>query len=521
MSHWRKWFWIAVCASLLVRLLIAAALPLSNDEAYHWLWTVYPSAGYYDHPGLFAYVLWPFTALLGHDSEWVIRIPSLIAGTLTPIAVFKLCKDLSGQLGHEAIDSERRAAQAGMLATCLPIFFVMGMYHTGDASVVCVWAWSLVYANRALHHTNAAWPHWLLLGICTGLGLQAKYLFFMFVPLFGAYLLCVPSTRHWALKPHPYIALLIGLLIFSPNLYWNMQNGWATFEFNFAKRHDKVFEIKHVTEFLFGTLLIGITPGLCIYGLITYGKQLRPTARPVIFFLATFSLLPIAYFLYRSFGQRVGFHWPTVSYVAFCAVAPLYWNPYNVTMTRWWRSAASWSFIPALLLFSIILSLAVLIVAAPQTFLAADKDMHYSERINTEKIGEIYGWRELGEWVNSQQGDNTFLCGPQYGFVAQVSFYTPGNPHVYLWESKRTHGQHFKLIDDFTTLVGKDAVFIAKDMQRIEKKRHELAQHFERLDTDIQTLDIQIGEQTVRQFALLRCYNFNGRTPAHWDSTSD
>lgn len=521
MSHWRKWFWIIVCASLLVRLLIAAALPLSNDEAYHWLWTVYPSAGYYDHPGLFAYVLWPFTFLLGHESEWVIRIPSLIAGTLTPIAVFLLCKDLSQQLAHTPADSERRAAQAGILACCLPIFFVMGMYHTGDASVVCVWAWAMMFANRAIHQTHQGWLNWLLLGMCTGLGFQAKYLFFMFAPLLGFYLLLLPNTRHWALKPHPYFALLVGLLIFSPNIYWNMQNDWATFEFNFAKRHDQAFDIKHITEFIFGTLLIGLTPGLFIYGIITYCKQLRLRTHASIYFLAIFSLIPIAYFLYRSFGQRVGFHWPTVAYVAFCALAPLYWNPYNVTMTRWWRSAAAWTFIPIIILLGVIVSLVVLITTSPQTFIASQDSIHYSKRINSEKIGEIYGWRELGHWVSTYQDENTFLCGPQYGFVAQVSYYTPGHPHVYLWESKRTHGQHFKLIDDFSSLTGKNAVFIAKDAQRIEKKRKELAQHFERIEHEIHTLDIHIGEHAVRQFALLRCYNYKDSTPAHWDSAGD
>ena len=516
MSAWRKWFWIAVCASLLVRLLIAAALPLSNDEAYHWLWTVHLSAGYYDHPGLFAYILWPFTALLGHDSEWVIRIPSLIAGTLTPIALFLLCKDMATKHGHHHADSERRAAQAGMLGLALPIFAVMGMYHTGDASVVCVWAWAMLFAYRSLHAEKQRWHNWLLLGLCTGLGFQAKYLFFMFVPLLGAYILLMPALRHWALKPQPYIALIIGLLIFSPNVYWNMQNDWVTFEFNFAKRHDKVFELKHVIEFLCGTLLIGITPGLFLYGISRYATQLRPNNKQTIYFLACFSLIPIAYFLYRSFGQRVGFHWPAVSYVAFCVLGPLYWNPNNLTMTRWWRSTASWAFIPCVVLSGFVIVVAALITLAPQLFIKSQDSINYSERINSQKIGEIYGWEELGQWVSEQQSDNTFICGPQYGFVAQVSYYTPGHPHVYLWESKRTHGQHFRLLDDFAPLAGQDAIFVAKNSKRLKKKLHELKQHFERVDTEIQTLDIQVGSEVVRQFALVRCYNFSGQTPANW-----
>ena len=114
----------------------------------------------------------------------------------------------------------------------------------------------------------------------------------------------MPSCRQWALRPQPYVALVIGLTIFSPNLYWNAQNDWATFEFNFAKRHDNIFEIKHIAEFLFGTLLIGITPVLCVYGLIYYVKHLQSHSSQAIWFLACFSLLPICYILYRSFGGR-------------------------------------------------------------------------------------------------------------------------------------------------------------------------------------------------------------------------
>ena len=525
MTNWRRWFWIALCSSLLVRLLYAASLPLSNDEAYHWLWTYYPSAGYYDHPGLFAYVLWPFTALLGHDAEWVVRIPSLLAMTLCPCAVYLLARDMARDLQCSPQAIDRCSSQAGLLCMCLPLFAVLGMYHTGDASVICVWAWALLFAYRSLSSADGSWKAWLWLGVCVGLGFQAKYLFFMFVPLFGASIMFLSQFRFWMFRAQPYVALLIGLCIFAPNLYWNMQNDWATFVFNFSARHDKVFELKHVLEFLFGTLAIGISPGLYLYTVNAFAKRLtRPSAQHCWGFLAIFSLIPIAYFLYRSFGQQVGGHWPAVAYVALIVLAPLHWQSRDVTAdskTPLLKQPLFWVYTPAVLILLLVNIVLAAVSIYPNKLIQYKGDIKYSSRINSDKVNDIYGWRDLGAWIDEEHRlfnskAPAFVCGPQYGFVAQLAFYTPSHPHVYLWESSRTHGQHFRLLDDFSVLKGQNALFVAKSPERLDKSLKELSRYFERVAVKKEILDIKIKGKLVRQFALIRCYNYSGEIPDHW-----
>ena len=510
MPQWRKWFWIAVCCSLLMRLLFAAALPLSNDEAYHWLWTMNPSPGYYDHPGLFAYILWPFTALLGNDHEWIIRIPSLISMTLFPIAVYLLAKEICQNTQLDREQTKRCAAQAGILATCIPFFFVMGMYHTGDATVYSVWAWALFAAYRALHSGSNAWLPWLGLGICTGLGLQAKYLFIMFIPILGACILLFSDFRHWALRPQPYVALFIGLLIFSPNLYWNYQHDWATFVFNFSARHDSEFELKHVIEFIFGTLMIGITPGLFIYSIKIYSQHLRPRANPALFFLAMFSLIPICYFLYRSTGQRVGMHWPAVSYIALIALGPVVWQQSGSQMGPFWKRASFWCFSPAIAISLLIMAALTLVSLYPQVLIRYEGDIKYSSRISSDKFNEIFGWEELGAWVAEIKQEDEFLIGPQYGFVAQLSFYTPDNPHVFVWPSGGVHGQHFKMVDDYAALKGKNALFVAKDMKRLRKHRDQINKHFASVAEQPHILEIKQDGKVVRSFVAIRCFGYSG-----------
>lgn len=54
MNQIKKLFWI----SLAVKLLLAALLPLTNDEAYYWVWSQHLQLSYDDHPPFVAWLFW-------------------------------------------------------------------------------------------------------------------------------------------------------------------------------------------------------------------------------------------------------------------------------------------------------------------------------------------------------------------------------------------------------------------------------------------------------------------------------
>ena len=51
------------------------------------------------------------------------------------------------------------------------------------------------------------------------------------IPLGTAYIALRPPMRRWLLRPGPYLALAVGLVTFSPVLFWNASHGWASFLF--------------------------------------------------------------------------------------------------------------------------------------------------------------------------------------------------------------------------------------------------------------------------------------------------
>ncbi len=82
-------YWYALWRALIgLRLVMAAVLPLSADEAYYWLWSKHLAAGYYDHPPAIAFVIRFGTLLLG-DSELGVRLGGVLLSILASWFVWR------------------------------------------------------------------------------------------------------------------------------------------------------------------------------------------------------------------------------------------------------------------------------------------------------------------------------------------------------------------------------------------------------------------------------------------------
>ena len=59
---------VALIALTALRLVLAAILPLSPDEAYYWVWSRDMQPGYLDHPPMVAIFIWLGTAMAGENA---------------------------------------------------------------------------------------------------------------------------------------------------------------------------------------------------------------------------------------------------------------------------------------------------------------------------------------------------------------------------------------------------------------------------------------------------------------------
>src|SRR6185295_16168384 len=87
--------------ALVVRLVVAALVPLHPDEAYYWEWSRHLAAGYFDHPPAIAWFIRGGTLLLG-DTPLGVRLFPVLAGFVAGWAVMRTSATLANPPAGDA-----------------------------------------------------------------------------------------------------------------------------------------------------------------------------------------------------------------------------------------------------------------------------------------------------------------------------------------------------------------------------------------------------------------------------------
>jgi len=214
---WALWL---LGLALLSHLISWFAIGPLQDEAYYWTWTQYPQLSYFDHPPMVAWMMLPFTLLLG-DHIWVIRLPMVLAWLAAAWMIYQTARRL--------YDDPRAGLYALLVWTSLPI--VMGGFHvaTPDTPLVLFTALTYLLFFQALDLGRDR--DWMATGAAAGLALVSKYTAIL-VP--GALFLALLLTRRGRAllaTRGPWLAVAALLVMFLPVVVWNAQNHWVSFLF--------------------------------------------------------------------------------------------------------------------------------------------------------------------------------------------------------------------------------------------------------------------------------------------------
>src|ERR1700716_1048944 len=86
---------VTILALVALRLIAAAWMPLTFDEAYYWMWSKHLAGGYYDHPPMVALVIRLGTLMAG-DTELGVRLVSVLLALPMSFAVYRTAEILFG-----------------------------------------------------------------------------------------------------------------------------------------------------------------------------------------------------------------------------------------------------------------------------------------------------------------------------------------------------------------------------------------------------------------------------------------
>ncbi len=207
-----------------LHLIWALAIGFGNDEAYHTLYAAHPSLSYHDHPPMLAWVQYPGLALLGPSHP-------LLAHRLGFVLLFAGSTVLLARIGTRLYGPS--AGLFAALALNLSGYFgvAASTFVLPDGPLLFFWLLTLDRLLAALDAPDGRLTPWVLVGLAWGAALLSKYQA-IFLPAGMLVALALPGpSRRRLRQPGPYLAVVIGLLVFSPVLYWNATHGWGSFRF--------------------------------------------------------------------------------------------------------------------------------------------------------------------------------------------------------------------------------------------------------------------------------------------------
>ena len=252
-------------------------LGFHTDELYYLTCGWHPALGYVDFPPLVPLLARLETGLLG-VSPWTLRVlPSLLGGFLVA---------LSGLYVRRLGGSVRLQAVALLSAVAAP--FLLGsnwVFQTVTFDqvtwmVAMYWFLCLLLDRRP--------RYWVYLGVTLGIGLEVKYTIVGLIAGIGIAVLLTPSLRNELRTRYPWIAAALALLIWAPNLAWQVVEGFPTLAYLTNHSGSGGGPVTYLIQF--GVYFFFLLP-VWLAGMISLFRspQLRPigiaSAVPLLLFL--------------------------------------------------------------------------------------------------------------------------------------------------------------------------------------------------------------------------------------------
>jgi len=201
-----------------VLLLVAGRYGFHRDELYFLEASRHLDLGYVDQPPLTPLLTGWQAALFGASPAGIRVLPAVAVGAIVILGAV-MAQLFGGGRTAQIIAAAAVATGAGFVA----------MGHLQSTTTYDVLAWTVISA-LVIRLLRGGDPRlWLVVGIVAGIGLQNKHLP---VLLAASLILGLIVARRWDVlrSPWPWLAAILALAIWGPNLVWQAAHGWPQLE---------------------------------------------------------------------------------------------------------------------------------------------------------------------------------------------------------------------------------------------------------------------------------------------------
>jgi hypothetical protein len=390
----------AAAGVIALHLATNGTLGFHTDELYYLDCGHHPAFGYVDFPPVVPLLARLETGLLG-VSPWTLRLlPSLLGGSLVALSGAYV-RRLGGSLWLQAIALLTAIAAPYLLGTNW--VFQTVTFDQVTWMVALYWFLCLVTDRRP--------RYWIYLGITLGIGLEVKYTVAGLIAGIGIAVLLTPSLRVELRTKYPWIAAAIALLIWAPNLTWQVVEGFPTLTYLANHRGGSGGPVTYLIEF--SVYFFFLIP-LWLVGMISLFRS--RTLRPIGIACA----VPLLLFLFVGKSYYAAGTIPVALAQGLMAIS-------RINRPRL-RSGLQIAVVVASVLEFVVFFFLVVPVTPPDRIHAARLDS-----IN-EVFADSVGWDDIANQVTTIYRDlppsersNTVIVSAYYGVPGALQVY--GNPN--------------------------------------------------------------------------------------------
>ena len=462
---------LIVFLRLLLHLLTANRYGIFRDEMYYIACSRHLDWGYVDMPPFIPLMTRLLTAIFG-TSLFVIRLIPAIAGC-GAIA-------LTGYQAYQLGGRRFGMALAALAMAVSPVFVINGhLLGTNDFEAL-FWMGCASVVIRIIQTGNQ--KLWLWFGVLAGLGMQNKYSMAVFGLGIVVGLLLTPERKAFA-HMWIWIAGAIALLIFLPNLMWNVQRDWPFFQLmHNIRTSGRDVALKPIPFLLQQALMVNpFAFPLWVAGLgwLFFGREGRRYRALGWAFVVTFGLF---------MTQHAKDYYVAPAYPMLFAAGSVCWEAWIERTQRSWLKPA---FVLVLLVPLLVFMPLVAPVVSPERFVAFIRAIHFTPPVSEHShrrspLPQYYsdelGWEAMVAEVarvyhslppdvqaktaikarNFGEAGAIDYFGPKYGLPPAICFhqnYWYWGIHGYTGESiivvnEGRNGEHLKQISDYAEKVG-------------------------------------------------------------------
>lgn len=461
--------------------LFTTPVNLSFDEAQYWAWAKDLDWGYFSKPPMIAWVIGLTTAIGGDGEPWV-RLGAALSHFGAAVALF---------LAGRALVSPRAALWGAVAYVTMPGVALSSMVVTTDAFLLLFWALALHAFIRAGQGDRTGW--WALLGLWIGLGLLSKYAMAFFIASMVLALAWDARLRPLLRRPGPWLATLIGGLIYAPNLWWNWAHGFASYRHTGENANldaPNLFNPAETLEFLgsqfgvFGPLLFAVL----LVMLLARGRSVLADRRWRL--LVAFVLPVLLFMTVQSFLSRANANWAATAYVA----APLLVAGWLVERGRWRH------------LVTASVALHVLAAGVLYNMRPAADLLGIEMKAKWDLQKRVRGWDEAGAWARDLMATHpglTPLFMDRKVMATMLYYARPLAWRSVIWNPDGHVLNHYELTTTMNGREGDDFLFLTEDDARF------VAPWFESVDT-LGILRLPIHETYTLTLRAYRLTGFRG-----------